>query len=271
MDKDMRSHEPGKCPKCGMTLVAGIPDPVEYHLDLDVAPPPEMHRTSRLKFQVFDPWKDELVTKFTVVHEKLFHLFVVSRDLQFFLHDHPTWTSDAFTYDASFPKPGMYRILGDFYPEASTPQLITKTVFVAGDEAPPAPLARDYAPKQAENLRVEMTTLPEHPIAGVPTRLRFTFSPADGLERYLGIWAHMLAASDDLIDMLHVHPSLADGGPEMLFNNLVFPRAKTYRIWIQAQRNGVVNTAHFDVPVREMPEGPIARARPPAPPGGPRR
>ena len=33
---------------------------------------------------------------------------------------------------------------------------------------------------------------------------------------------------------------------------LNFPRARTYRIWVQFQRKGVVNTAHFDVPVKEL-------------------
>jgi hypothetical protein len=32
-------------------------------------------------------------------------------------------------------------------------------------------------------------------------------TPGDGLEKYLGAWGHMLAASDDLIDMTHTHPS----------------------------------------------------------------
>ena len=59
----------------------------------------------------------------------------------------------------------------------------------------------------------------------------------------------MLAASDDLIDMIHTHPFIADGSPEMQFS-LVFPRPRTYRVWVQFQRHGVVNTAHFDIPVR---------------------
>ena len=257
MDKDIRSHEPGKCPRCGMGLVVGVPDPVEYHLKLDVTPPPRPSVMAHLNFQVFDPWKDHLVTKFTLVHERLFHAFVVSRDLQFFVHGHPAWNGASFTYDLTFPKPGMYRVLGDFYPEASTPQLITKTVFVAGKEIAPVPLTRDDEAKQTENVRVALVTSPGQPVAGVLTQMRFTMTPAEGVERYLGAWAHMLAASDDLIDMMHMHPALADGGSEMQFN-VIFPRARVYRVWVQLQRNGVVNTAHFDVPVKPLPEGPIA-------------
>src|SRR5688572_9450987 len=40
MDPDMRSHSPGNCTRCGMLLVAGVPDPAEYHLDLTVTPEP---------------------------------------------------------------------------------------------------------------------------------------------------------------------------------------------------------------------------------------
>ena len=75
--------------------------------------------------------------------------------------------------------------------------------------------------------------------------------PADGIEKYIGAWGHMLAASDDLIDMIHTHPFIADGGPEMQFN-VYFPRERMYRVWVQFQRKGVVNTAQFDVPVEDL-------------------
>jgi hypothetical protein len=111
-------------------------------------------------------------------------------------------------------------------------------------------LARDYSTKDAENLKVEFSSSPEEPIAGVTAQMRVRVSPADGLEQYLGAWGHMLVASDDLIDMMHTHPFIADGSPEMQFS-LVFPRARMYRVWIQFQRSGVVNTAHFDVSIRK--------------------
>ena len=34
MDKDVKSATVGKCPRCGMKLVANLPDPIEYLLDL---------------------------------------------------------------------------------------------------------------------------------------------------------------------------------------------------------------------------------------------
>jgi hypothetical protein len=236
-----------------MALVAGLPDPVEYHLDLSVAPRPlKPGQPASLTFEVHDPWKNRPVTNFQVVHEKLFHMFVVSQDLEVFLHNHPTLGADGkFHYDYAFPKPGMYRVLGDFYPDGATPQLIAKTVIVPGP-APKAPArARDYGPKDAENLSVELSTEPQQPISGSTTQVLFKVKPGDGLEKYLGAWGHMLVASADLIDMIHEHPFIADGGPQVQFN-VVFPRAKSYRVWVQFQRKGVVNTAYFDIPVKEL-------------------
>ena len=253
MDPEVRSHNPGKCARCGMALEAGLPDPVEYHLDLNITPRlVKPGQPANLTFEIHDPWKNRQVTNFKTVHEKLFHMFVVSQDLQVFLHNHPILGADGnFHYEYAFPKPGMYRILGDFYPDGATPQLIGTYVIVPGAKPKPAALTRDYSPKDAENLNVELVTEPQQPISGSRTQMYFRVKPGDGLETYLGAWGHMLVASDDLIDLIHLHPFFADGGPQIVFS-VTFPRARPYRVWVQFQRNGVVNTAHFDIPVQEL-------------------
>lgn len=258
MDPDVRSNSPGNCVRCGMKLEAGIPDPVEFHVDFTITPvPPKVQEPALLKFVILDPWKDRPVKKFIAVHEKLFHAFVVSQDLEFFNHGHPTIAGDGvFQYPLTFPKSGMYRILTDFYPEGATPQLIAKTLFVAGAPSAPASLSRDYSTKAGENMEVSLETIPAQPTAGNRTQMRFRINPGEGLEKYLGAWAHMLAASDDLIDMMHQHPYVADGGPQIEFS-VVFPRPRTYRVWVQFQRKGVVNTVHFDVPIAEAPRDPV--------------
>jgi hypothetical protein len=250
MHKDVRSATPGKCPRCGMTLVPGLPDFVEYPLDLSLTPrAPKPGDPVDLAFKIRDPKTGAPLTRFETVHERLFHMFLVSQDLEFFLHDHPALSPDGtFRYPARLPKPGMYRILADYYPSGGTPQLTAKTIFVPGGVLRPAQVKPDLAPKHTGNLDVELVTNPPEPVSGLKTMLFFRVNPADGLEQYLGAWGHMLAASDDLIDLIHTHPFLADGGPQIQFN-VIFPRARTYRIWVQFQRRGVVNTAVFTVPV----------------------
>ena len=34
----MSGKKPGKCPRCGMKLVAGLPDAIEYHIDIAASP-----------------------------------------------------------------------------------------------------------------------------------------------------------------------------------------------------------------------------------------
>jgi hypothetical protein len=254
MDPDVRSNQPGKCPKCGMTLQSGIPEPLEFPMDLVVSPlPVKVGQEQTLTFTIHDPQNDKAVEKFQIVHEKLFHLFVVSQDMKFFIHNHPVLGADGkFRYKIVFPAPGMYRILGDFFPEGATPQLNAKTVLVPG--APimaPAVLAKDYSPKPMENMKATITTDPPAPIAGIETRIFLHLDQSEGMELYLGAWAHMLAASDDLIDLIHSHPYLADGGPEMQFR-VFFAREHVYRVWFQFQKKGIVNTAYFDIPVVEL-------------------
>ena len=234
-------------------MVLGIPDPVEYALNLSVTPrPPRAGEPIDLTFRVIDPRTGKPVSKFQLVHEKLFHMFIVSQDMQFFVHDHPVRVSDeVFEYKTNLPKPGMYRILGDFYPDGGTPQLIARTLTLPGAPPVPANLAPNLSPKHTANMDVELVTEPAQPLAGFKTMLFFRVKPGDGLQQYLGAWGHMLAASDDLIDLIHTQPFIANGGPQIQFN-VIFPRARTYRVWVQFQRNGVVNTAVFDVPVKTL-------------------
>lgn len=253
MDPEIRSNSAGVCRRCGMALVAGVPEPVEFHTDVTTIPPaPEPGRLAVLQFAVHDPWKDRPVGGFNLVHERLFHAFVVSQDLQFFEHGHPRLVGEGLLqYPISFPKAGMYRVLADFYPVGGMPQLASGTVILPGEPPPPASLSRDYSEKATSNLRVSLDTIPEQPVATARTQLRLGVQGHQPLQKYLGVWGHMLVASSDLIDLMHEHPFLADGGPRVEFE-LVFPRPGIYRIWVQFQSDGVVNTAHFDVPVESL-------------------
>jgi hypothetical protein len=253
MDPNVRSNVAGFCPRCGMKLRAGIPEPIEFPMDLKVTPPAvKAGEKAQIEFTVLDPENGKLIEHFQIVHEKLFHMFVISKDLKYFVHDHPTFGQDGkFRFEITFPKPGLYRILGDFYPDGATPQLIAKTIIVPGGWQSTPALTRDYSTKDGGNMRVSLRTEPAKPIAGSKTMLFFELSPGEGLEKYIGAWGHMLAASDDLIDLIHTHPFIADGGPKMQFN-LYFPRPQPYRVWVQFQRQGVVNTAYFDVPAYEL-------------------
>lgn len=257
MDRDVRTKGPGKCPRCGMRLVANLPDAEEFRLDLGTQPKPlRAGRATELRLAIRHPKTGALVKDFEVVHERIFHLFVIGQDLDYFAHEHPTQRADGwFAHSVTLPKSGAYRIVADCYPKGATIQFLAKTLITAG--ADPAKLAQraaltpDLAPQKGKNLEVKLTIEPKDPLAGKETLLFFDLSPADGLEQYLAAWGHMLIASDDLIDLVHDHPLYADGGPRVQFN-VIFPREAIYRVWVQFQRRGVVNTVAFNVPVKAL-------------------
>ncbi|HUS07233.1 MAG TPA: heavy metal-binding domain-containing protein [Bryobacteraceae bacterium] len=249
MHPDIRASTAGRCPRCGMQLVANLADPLEYLLDIGITPPAlQPGRLVHLTFRVSHPQTGRPVTGFELVHEKIFHLFIVSQDLRFFAHEHPRLAPDGtFRLDAKLRSGGQYRLLCDFYPSGGTPQLIPKTIIAVG-RGEAAHLHTDLAPREAVNTQVSLTMDPAVPIAGKKTMLFFHLQPAEGLEPYLGARGHLLAASEDLIDLLHGHPAFDDPGPTVQFN-VIFPRPGMHRVWVQFQRNAKVNTVAFNIPV----------------------
>jgi hypothetical protein len=241
-----------------MKLVLGIPKRLEYAVELETTPQAiHVGKDVELSFDIREPDTDEPLYHFQQVHTKLLHMFIVSDDLKYFLHEHPVFGPDGiFRFTTRFPKAASYRVIADFYPQGGAPQLAAKTVLVSEEPTDltlrPATLRPDTGPRKTESLEVELTTEPARPIAGLKTLLFFRLTPAEGLEQYLGAWGHMLAASADMVDLIHNHPFLAYQEDGQVQFNMIFPRPGIYRVWVQFQRQGVVNTASFDIPVEEL-------------------
>jgi hypothetical protein len=267
MDKDVRNNGPGKCPRCGMKLTANLPVHVEYPMRVTTIPRAlKAGEPALLKFAISHPKTGERVTGYEVVHERLFHLFLMSQDLEWFVHAHPQpGRPGEFVLPVVLPKRGAYRLAADFYPSGGTPQLLPRSLVTAdattADIGVAAALREDIAAKQSANLHVKLTTEPPQPLAGQEALLFFDLSPDEGIEPYLGAWGHLLAASDDLIDLVHDHPLYVDGvepsaltkpWPARIQFNVLFPRERVYRVWVQFQRRGVVNTVSFTLPVKAL-------------------
>jgi len=250
MDRDVHAKEPGKCPRCGMKLVAGLPDPIEYPVDLAVTPR-RLHPSQplRLQFRISDPRTKKPHPKLQLIHERLFHLFVIGPGLDYFAHEHPALEADgSFALETRLPTSGTYRLLCDFFPEQGTPQMVAKTLIVPGIGPPPKPLAPNLSPQGPLSIETE----PALPIAAQRTRLVFRLDPLDGFEPFLGAWGHLLIASQDRQDLIHTHPFLAYPERGHLQFNVIFPRPGVHRVWLQIQQSGQVRTVHFDVPVKRL-------------------
>jgi hypothetical protein len=249
MHPDVRSADAGKCPVCGMALVQ-IPPPRigEYRLDVDQIRDAG-RRTTGLTIAVREPDTNAAVTKFSFVHERLLHLFIVSRDLTYFAHVHPEQQADG-RFVLQHPLDGgEYMLIADFVPSSGTSQLLQKAIIVSG------PAASSAEPNDSPGgLTVSMAVDGEL-AAGKDARLTFTVRdattgmPVSDLQPYLGAPAHMLLLRADLTDAVHAHPEeQVAAGPSVRFHPLI-PAPGAYKLWVQFQHRGQVSTSTFDLVV----------------------
>lgn len=271
MHPNIVSATPGKCELCGMALVPGDPMATAYYkLKVDVTPraiKPGMK--ARVTFNVFHPLSGARVTDYAEVHDKRYHLFIISRDLKHFAHEHPTAQKDgSWTIDITLPQPGHYLLLSDFLPTGGGPQMIATPLVTAGYDGDLTGAVPKLEPdiewaKTVDGVKLELTLPQAQLIAGEEVELPFQFTnaktgePLKDLQRYLGAFAHGLIVSEDLVDHVHTHPHemlegtdvTTGGGPEVVFDAF-FPRPGRYRAWIQFQRNDRLSMVSFtfDVP-----------------------
>jgi hypothetical protein len=213
--------------------------------------------TAQLEITVRDPANGRSVMSFQPTHGQLFHIYIVSDDPSFFAHQHAFHDARGFMrVETLFPRAGLYRILSEFHPDGGREQSVLSSVVVGGSAGarPSQPSSNAAARSQASESGVQMRSDPEQPQPAAKTILFFTLPDADSLEKFEGEWGHLLAVSDDLIDVIHAEPfPSAPAGPgKPVQFNLYFPRARTYHLWGQFRTRGEVETASFDVTVKPL-------------------
>jgi hypothetical protein len=267
MHPDITATTEGACFRCGMKLVPGDPlDAREYLLEMNATPQavrPE--QPVRLAFRVRDPDTRATVFSFATVHEKQFHLFVVSHDLEYYDHVHPEMQADgSWAIEVTLPKAGYYKLIADFLPLGGTPQVVPR--LLAAGNAGDLVAARASLPsddgfrKTAGSMDVALSLPPDGLVAGRDETLRYhivdvkTGRPVTDLEPYLAAFGHTLVLSEDTLEYVHAHPveqlpepiDTAAGGPDLTFKALL-PKPGRYRLWTQLKRDDVISTARFTV------------------------
>ena len=221
MHPDYTATETGKCPVCGMALIAGDPyDTRDYELDFTTSPAAVASGVPfKMVFQVRHPGTGDAVKNYEVVHDKRYHLFVISQDLSVFQHLHPELQPDgSWELELTLPKPGYYRVLSDFVPSGGSPQFLGQTLvttdFDEDLESQAAHLEPDLVfTKTVDSITASVELDPVPMVAGQYGHLRFMLSdaatgaPITDLQPYLGAFGHTLILSEDTLDYVHSHPS----------------------------------------------------------------
>ena len=289
MHPDYTTDLEGNCPRCGMPLVKATPfDPRDYQLEFTTAPAVvKAGAPSTWSFRVLRPAPSrvegpattERVTSFEAVHEKRYHLFVVSQDMEHFQHIHPEMRRDGtWTIDVTLPKRGHYTVLSDFLPGRGAWQFLARPLVTAGYDGDLADDVARLVPdtnltKTVGDLTATLSFDPPIFVAGMYGHLTYhlrdtaTRRPISDLQTYLGAFGHTLIMSEDMRDYVHAHPlDLAPntdddsepqfvippgadleklrGGPDVTFDGLM-PKPGRYRAWTQFRRNDTVHTFSY--------------------------
>ena len=282
MHGDYTLDVPGKCPRCGMDLVRAAPfDVRDYRLDFRTIPAVvKPGQKAKLLFRISHPGSGEAIKKFEVVHERQYHLFLISQDMEYFQHIHPEEQADGtWSIDVILPKAGYYKVLSDFMPSGGASQFIARplvTAGYAGDlEGDSAHLVPDaVSSKTVDGMTATLAYDPAAFSSGVYGHLNFHLTdaasgqPINDLQTYLGAFGHTLIMSEDMVDYVHSHPldilAKADddggppqfliapgadleklrGGPDVTFEGLM-PKPGRYRAWTQFRRNDKIYTFAF--------------------------
>lgn len=199
------------------------------------------------------------IDKFDTFQEKLMHLIIVRDDLATYDHIHPTYKGNGrFEVSANFASPGNYSLFSDYKPSGQQETVSLMQVKIPGSIPLPKNLEKFEKIKVLSNTKVNLNVAAKDIQAGKEVTLNFDIKDAANnqavkdLQPYLGERGHLviLKSSSPLTvsDYIHAHAvkNSADGQIEFITS---FPQPGTYKLWMQFQRNGKVDTADFWVNV----------------------
>jgi len=199
------------------TFLVGRPSgPYSLLLTLSPAQPYAGQKTD-FTYQVTDTTTKQPLQELQILHERILHTFIVSKDFRSFAHTHhedffPLTEQDRraalFHYPYIFPHAGEYLIAGEFtYKDRSWVKQFT--VSVAGGKTP-EPVEEDLRRNKSFGAyQVSLSTSPDPPIAGYDTELVCHFTkdgaPVTDFRLYLGTEVHMASWRLDGEQFGHQH------------------------------------------------------------------
>lgn len=210
-----------------------------------------------LMIDIQDP-AGKAIESFDNFQEKLMHLIVVSDDLQFFSHLHPTYKENGrFKVSARFPQAGGYTLFSDYQPTGQTEQISVLKTQVTGN-SPAAPVIDLNRTKSFTDTKVNLALSEATVKAGKEVTLMFNLQdtsnnqPIPDLQPYLGERGHLVilrqTSSLTADDYVHAH-ALKDTPSGQVHFMTSFPQPGKYKLWGQFNRNGRIVTADFWVNV----------------------
>lgn len=253
MHPEVTGKKGEKCSKCGMELEVVQHNESESQLFLSSSPKRvEAGKPANLTIAIKNNGKNVALE---VAHEKKLHLILVSEDLSWFHHIHPSEQADStLTVSETFPNGGKYLLYADYKPVGAKQSVNKTKIDVSGDPDNKSVSESEKLVSKVDDYIVTLvngnnikTGRTEHLEIAIDKNGAKLSQRA--LEKYLGAVAHivMIAKSDK--DYIHIHPM--SNKDFLIYGETSIQKPGIYRVWVQFKVGGKVRTADFTIDVKE--------------------
>lgn len=215
---------------------------------------------SNLKLQVVETKTGKVQSAFDIAHEKRFHLLLASKDLNWFLHEHPEMAKDGtWSIPITFPAGGDYWIYGDVAPSGKGSRVLIAKVSVMGDKPKWDTKLNLTTTAVDGGLKGELVTRDIQ--VGRKTTLMVKLSDektgqaAGDTVKWLGAAGHMMIFHQDGQTVVHSHPAEDAENEAQVKKGMVhftgrFPKPGLYKVYAQFDWRGAVRTLGFAIEVK---------------------
>lgn len=214
-----------------------------------------------LRLQIVNTKTKKVETSFDEAHTKKFHLLIASKDLNWFVHEHPTMQPNGnWAINQTFPAGGEYWIYADVAPAGQGSRILISKIKVSGPKPNWDTRAKRQTVATDRGLTGTFGTLKPIQIGRVSTvQIKLFDEKTKKLtqvtEQWLGAIGHLMIISKDGQTVVHSHP-LEDAASEaMAKRGLVrfsarFPKPGYYKAYAQFMWHGSVRTLGFGLEVK---------------------
>ncbi len=215
---------------------------------------------TNLKMQVIETKTGQPQAAFDVAHEKQFHLLLASKDLNWFLHEHPVMAKDGtWSIPITFPAGGDYWVYGDVAPSGKGSRVLIAKVSVHGDKPTWDTKLNLTTTAVDGGLKGELMTrgieVGRNTTLMVKLSNEKTGQPAGDTVKWLGAAGHMMIFHQDGQTVVHSHPAEDEESESQVKQGMVhftgrFPKPGLYKVYAQFDWRGAVRTLGFAIEVK---------------------
>jgi len=206
-----------------------------------------------LSFSPKYKYDDSKIVELETIHEQKAHLIIVSEDLEYFNHIHPTMVNNsAYSLQMNLPYGGSYKLFIEYKPKDS--QKITDgfDLEAEGNEKPKMIFRSEKLSFNHKDISVSLQGASEI-YSGSELQLSILIMKdgkkisSGNLDNYLGEKAHAVMIGFSDMELLHIHPMVINDTLHLHSN---FDNSGIYRLWVQFKIDGVLRTADFVLNVK---------------------